>query len=275
MIKNKKGFTLVEVMVVLVIFAILIAIAIPSLMKYIDDANEAKILAQASPVLSASKAEAAKLYAKGRLDTLPNNQTIHKQIIEYAEIDGELISIELNQAKNSSGNFIVRIQDKYIHYDDVKQTFSLIENNPITTSDAINKALQLKEVKDIILAYYTNQRSGSLDSEGPNFGIKIKKELEKLGFDADTYSFRIWSKGNDNTITIGIPKLTLEMAHKGIEVEVTRYDYGSSKDFSSHPKIYSAFVKVSSASAKDANNNNKLVEYPTYILEGANWVEKK
>lgn len=38
--KNKKGFTLVEVVVVLVILAILAAIAIPALTGYIDDANK-------------------------------------------------------------------------------------------------------------------------------------------------------------------------------------------------------------------------------------------
>lgn len=44
---NKKGFTLVEVIVVLVILAILIAIAVPSVMKYIDDAKDAQVMAQA------------------------------------------------------------------------------------------------------------------------------------------------------------------------------------------------------------------------------------
>lgn len=38
--KNKKGFTLVEVIVVLVILAILMAIAIPSFMGYINKAKE-------------------------------------------------------------------------------------------------------------------------------------------------------------------------------------------------------------------------------------------
>ena len=39
--KNKKGFTLVEVVVVLVILAILAAILIPTLTGYVDKASEA------------------------------------------------------------------------------------------------------------------------------------------------------------------------------------------------------------------------------------------
>lgn len=61
--KNKKGFTLVEVIVVLVILAILIALAVPSVMKYIDDANEAKYLAEARAAYVAAEAEIATDYS--------------------------------------------------------------------------------------------------------------------------------------------------------------------------------------------------------------------
>lgn len=61
--RNKKGFTLVEVIVVLVILAILIAIAVPSVMKYIDDANDAKYLAQGRAAYIAAEAELAKDFA--------------------------------------------------------------------------------------------------------------------------------------------------------------------------------------------------------------------
>lgn len=61
--RNKKGFTLVEVIVVLVILAILIAIAVPSVMKYIDDANDAKYLAQGRAAMIATQAELVADYA--------------------------------------------------------------------------------------------------------------------------------------------------------------------------------------------------------------------
>lgn len=43
-LKDKKGFTLVELIVVLVILAILAALLIPALTGYIDRANEEKVL---------------------------------------------------------------------------------------------------------------------------------------------------------------------------------------------------------------------------------------
>lgn len=41
---NKKGFTLVEIIVVLVILAILAAIAVPSVLGYVEEAKKENIL---------------------------------------------------------------------------------------------------------------------------------------------------------------------------------------------------------------------------------------
>lgn len=47
-LKEKKGFTLVELIVVLVILAILAALLIPALTGYIDKAKEKQITAETS-----------------------------------------------------------------------------------------------------------------------------------------------------------------------------------------------------------------------------------
>lgn len=44
--RNNKGFTLIEIIVVLIIIAILAAIAVPAMMKYINDAKEKQRLAE-------------------------------------------------------------------------------------------------------------------------------------------------------------------------------------------------------------------------------------
>lgn len=55
--KKQKGFTLVEVIVVLVILAIMAAILIPSLVGYIDKAREQSVITQTRMVVTALKAE--------------------------------------------------------------------------------------------------------------------------------------------------------------------------------------------------------------------------
>jgi type IV pilus assembly protein PilA len=60
--KNKKGFTLIEIIVVIVILAVLMAVAVPSVLKYVDEANNAKYMSQARGALIVAEAEVAKAY---------------------------------------------------------------------------------------------------------------------------------------------------------------------------------------------------------------------
>ena len=60
--KNKKGFTLVELIVVLVILAILAALLIPALTGYIDKANKEKVVAECRMVVMAAQTEASEAY---------------------------------------------------------------------------------------------------------------------------------------------------------------------------------------------------------------------
>ncbi len=61
--KNKKAFTLVELIVVLVILAILAAVLIPALIGYIDRAREKQDILEAKNLLTATQAELTELYA--------------------------------------------------------------------------------------------------------------------------------------------------------------------------------------------------------------------
>ena len=54
-LKEKKGFTLVELIVVLVILAILAALLIPALTKYIDKAKNKSIVAETRQAVMAAQ----------------------------------------------------------------------------------------------------------------------------------------------------------------------------------------------------------------------------
>lgn len=60
---NKKGFTLVELIVVLVILAILAALLIPALTGYIDKAREKQIIAETRQVVMAAQTLVDEEYA--------------------------------------------------------------------------------------------------------------------------------------------------------------------------------------------------------------------
>lgn len=94
---EKRGFTLVELIVVLVILAVLAALLVPALTGYIDKANEAAVIAEARSVLTAAQATVTEAYAEGTLEMddekvaykAPNKDDAHwmaKQIMELSEM---------------------------------------------------------------------------------------------------------------------------------------------------------------------------------------------
>lgn len=69
-LRNKKGFTLVEVIIVLVILAILAAVLIPSLVGYIDKANEKAAIANCRSFVMAAQTVSSEAYGeRGALTT--------------------------------------------------------------------------------------------------------------------------------------------------------------------------------------------------------------
>ncbi|MBP3233965.1 MAG: type II secretion system protein [Eubacterium sp.] len=80
---NNKGFTLVELIVVLVILAILAAILVPALLGYIDRAREKQVTTNAEAALVASQALMADAY---KTFANPNTEVTKANIVDLTDI---------------------------------------------------------------------------------------------------------------------------------------------------------------------------------------------
>ena len=89
--RNRRGFTLVEIIVVLVILAILTAIAVPTALGYVDDAKEAWELAKLRESLIAAQVTFVKSTAFGEIGKGVNNETGSKN---YYLTDNQSESIQ-------------------------------------------------------------------------------------------------------------------------------------------------------------------------------------
>lgn len=264
---NKKGFTLIEMIVVIVIIAILAAVAVPAVMRYIDDARDTKLITHAHSVLTSAKAKSVVLAAHDELLKLDKNQNIWEEIVADADVDGKLEELELNKQKNASGDFILAIGGKYVYYTDETQTFE-IRDELISTASFIKKVHDslvteefLKEISD----YFTTKTSAdSLDSEGVNFGQPLKEKLKKLGFDIDRYSFRIEQSKDKTQHSITITQKKISEAMIGQTVEVTQFDYGR-QNFNG---TYVKKTGTASVSTKLVDNKDTV---PYLDLSNVNW----
>lgn len=103
---TKKGFTLMELIVVLVILAILAAIMIPSMLGWIDRAREKQILLQARSAYIAAQTVILEDYGYGRLleDEITEEQI--ERAKELALCKGTIISGAVDADSGTIINFV-------------------------------------------------------------------------------------------------------------------------------------------------------------------------
>lgn len=86
--EKNKGFTLVELIVVLVILAILAAILVPALLGYIDSARSKQTVLNARSAMTAAQAEMSTIYAKGIDPAKISDAPYKDEVASTADLDG-------------------------------------------------------------------------------------------------------------------------------------------------------------------------------------------
>ena len=151
-LKDKKGFTLVELIVVLVILAILAALLIPTLTGYIDKANKQKIVSETRMVVMAAQTELSEAYGKAGAGekiavNTTNNATLTKAITALAEIKGEAKfkveateSAKITKVTYDDGNFVCVFNASDNTYDTQDRVESGKDANIVEESSTIISA---------------------------------------------------------------------------------------------------------------------------------------
>lgn len=88
--KNEKGFTLIEIIVVVVILAVLMAVAVPSVLKYVNVSQEAPALTEARAIVSAAQKRVVDKYAQDRSDDIVLDASDNTWIEEFVDEGGSI-----------------------------------------------------------------------------------------------------------------------------------------------------------------------------------------
>lgn len=102
--ENKKGFTLVELIVVLVILAILAALLIPALTGYIDKAKDKSITAETRQAVMAAQTLVDEKYASDQkteitVGSVDTSSVKIDDIKKLAEVNGEISDVQVKDGK--------------------------------------------------------------------------------------------------------------------------------------------------------------------------------
>lgn len=106
-LKEKKGFTLVELIVVLVILAILAALLVPALTGYIDRAKDKSVIAETRQVVMAAQTLADEAYGKMEVNATITAGASGDVTIKFsdvktlAEVGGEIKGITFDTTNKS------------------------------------------------------------------------------------------------------------------------------------------------------------------------------
>lgn len=224
------------------ILAILLAIAVPSVLNYLDEADNAKCIAEAKSILTGSKKYLTHQYASKRLENLSFSGYLTNDektdIVNGVKGNGTLMSLYYKEGVIQT--FAYYVHEKYVVFLGYNKQFVIKDTVYENMAEAVMLDTKIRALMDQYMSdrkYNVGLRIDSEAGEGnmsiSGVGNEINNSLENLGFDLSNTSWQIEilnpnTSGDKPGITryqflISDVKITSEM--EGDTVNAMKYIY--------------------------------------------------
>ncbi|MEA4923409.1 MAG: prepilin-type N-terminal cleavage/methylation domain-containing protein [Eubacteriaceae bacterium] len=232
---QKKGFTLTEVIVVLVILAILAAIFIPTMIHYINKSEKQACALQRSDI--------TRYYSLYK--TAYSEESFEKYVQDnYGDPD---------TLCPSDGKYTFKV---------VNGVMTVICSKHSMSGETAMTALGELLMQDPLRSYFAGKKSGSsVDSEAPNaagmkgIAAEINELLKKMGIDTANSSWRIYKDGENDSAkyTVYWTDSNISGMSSGDSIKVTRYTVDSKGNVVSKTESGSCKVKSKTTAGNTYN----------------------
>ena len=106
-LKNNKGFTLIEIVVTIIIIAILAAILVPSMLSWIDNANQKTVISAADTIRNTVAAEVLEVYKDGDdVDGTPATNTAAYDQAFWDAVNTK-VGVTLQYTDSTADNYVM------------------------------------------------------------------------------------------------------------------------------------------------------------------------
>lgn len=216
---RNKGFTLVEVIVVLVILGILIALLVPALTGYIDKAREKSALAECRQCVHATQTLASEKYGQGIM--MEFNDNVKKEIQDLAEVspEGAKGIQELTWNDRAKVTRLVYVSDNDITVRYENGVYS-ISRNSLASESTLQEIGKIAETISV-----NNMDSGAVNGA---YTKEFLAKLKEAGIDLEAMGARSWqyAKGGNGPFLYWSP-VDIQGKDTGTKVPVMRYNIGT------------------------------------------------
>ena len=177
--KNKKGFTLIEIIVVVVILAVLMAVAVPSVLKYLNTAQEAPALTECHAIVTAAQKRVIEKYSQNHDDEITLDEADNQWIEDFVDKGGSILETDVKNKevtkilyKASNGLLVLYENNEYKIIDDEEISYF---KSAQTMMQLANK---LEKENDIKADVNGNNNNGE-SSKKPGWSYKLQKAFKE------------------------------------------------------------------------------------------------